>query len=100
MAHEIGHLLLGPNAHSTAGIMQMRWDPTQIRLAVMRRLFFTDEQSKIMRAHAYSQMKLQASPGEQRVRTGDQQDGKQEQNPDSSQGASSDLYSTGFGGKP
>ncbi len=76
IAHEIGHLLLGPNGHFTNGIMQRRWGPNQIRLAVTRRLFFTDEQSKIMRANAYSRMRLQANLGEQRVRTGDQPDGK------------------------
>ena len=27
IAHEIGHLLLGPNGHSLAGIMQPQWEP-------------------------------------------------------------------------
>ena len=27
LAHELGHLLLGPNSHSEKGIMRLRWQP-------------------------------------------------------------------------
>jgi hypothetical protein len=46
MAHEIGHALLGPNAHSVSGIMQNR-----LRVFDMERiLYFTGSQSQRMRA--------------------------------------------------
>ena len=48
MAHELGHLLLGSNGHSATGIMQPRWDPSQIRLLMMGDLQFTPEQMKLM----------------------------------------------------
>ena len=31
IAHEIGHLLLGTNAHSVSGLMRARWTPADIR---------------------------------------------------------------------
>jgi hypothetical protein len=48
MAHELGHLLLGSNGHSTAGIMQPRWESGQVRQLLMGALQFTPEQSKRM----------------------------------------------------
>jgi hypothetical protein len=50
MSHEIGHLLLGPGAHSAGGIMRGRWDFEQLRLAMMGMLTFLPEQSKLMQA--------------------------------------------------
>ena len=48
IAHELGHLLLGSDAHSATGIMQPRWDPSQVRLLLMGTLQFTPEQTKRM----------------------------------------------------
>jgi hypothetical protein len=48
IAHELGHLLLGSDGHSAAGIMQPRWEPSQVRLLMMGTLQFTPEQSKRM----------------------------------------------------
>jgi hypothetical protein len=48
MAHELGHLLLGSDGHSGSGIMQPRWDPSQVRLLLMGTLQFTPEQTKRM----------------------------------------------------
>ncbi|MGA3326447.1 MAG: hypothetical protein ABSF45_18405, partial [Terriglobia bacterium] len=31
IAHEIGHLLLGPNSHSPTGIMMGKWSPEELR---------------------------------------------------------------------
>lgn len=45
MAHEIGHLLLGLNAHSNWGIMKGAWDEDQLRLAERGQLLFSAEQS-------------------------------------------------------
>ena len=48
IAHELGHLLMGSDAHSASGIMQPRWDPNQVRLLLMGTLQFTPEQTKRM----------------------------------------------------
>ena len=51
IAHELGHLLLGTNSHSRAGIMQSPWKPKQVRKAMMGTLLFTAEQAKLMQAN-------------------------------------------------
>jgi hypothetical protein len=48
-AHEIGHLLLGSNAHSAMGIMAPHWEQEELRHAGMGSLLFTHEQSVHMR---------------------------------------------------
>jgi len=50
MAHELGHLLLGQNAHSGRGIMQGAWRKTQLRSAASGLLRFTGEQAQHMQA--------------------------------------------------
>ena len=50
MAHEIGHLLLGSNAHSVNGIMQAHWKYSELRRISMGNLEFLPEQAKRMRA--------------------------------------------------
>lgn len=45
MAHEIGHLLLGSNAHSRHGIMQACWKRDQLRSIATGGLWFTSEQA-------------------------------------------------------
>jgi hypothetical protein len=52
MAHEIGHLLLGSNRHSTKGIMRGRWEYSDIRLAIAGSLSFTPEEASCMRDEA------------------------------------------------
>jgi hypothetical protein len=59
IAHEIGHLLLGPNGHSSGGIMQAQWERKQVRQLMMGILLFTSQQSKLMRAEARRRMSLQ-----------------------------------------
>lgn len=49
MAHELGHLLLGLNAHSALGIMSPVWAREKLWQAERGALVFTDEQSKRMR---------------------------------------------------
>jgi hypothetical protein len=49
MAHEIGHLLLGSNAHSRQGIMCPQWHKGELRLASKGSLLFSQEQSRFMR---------------------------------------------------
>ena len=49
MAHEIGHLLLGSNAHSRQGIMCPSWHRDELRRASMGALLFSEEQARFMR---------------------------------------------------
>jgi hypothetical protein len=50
MAHEIGHLLLGPDSHSLTGIMRAKWNRDELELIRLGRLLFTPEQSALIRA--------------------------------------------------
>ena len=59
IAHELGHLLLGPESHSRLGIMNAHWGPAQIRQALMGNLRFTSDQSKAIRAALQRQTKQQ-----------------------------------------
>ena len=46
MAHEVGHLLLGTNAHSQMGIMRPKWQGQELRRVGMGALLFTPEQGR------------------------------------------------------
>ncbi len=59
IAHELGHLLLGANSHSDAGIMQPRWEPNQFRHLMTGTLLFTNEQSTLMQEQARTRLVLQ-----------------------------------------
>ena len=48
LAHEMGHLLLGWNAHSPVGIMQPRWNKEQLQSIAMGRMCFSNEQAAKM----------------------------------------------------
>jgi hypothetical protein len=50
IAHEVGHLLLGPSSHSGGGIMRGEWGPKELQLALMGRLLFASQQAKLIRA--------------------------------------------------
>jgi hypothetical protein len=51
LAHEIGHLLLGPHAHSAAGLMRAYWDRHDIAHGVAQGTFTfsADEADRIRR---------------------------------------------------
>jgi hypothetical protein len=73
IAHEVGHLLLGRNSHSAGGIMQGEWGPKELHLALMGRLLFTSQQSKLIRAETRRRMSLHIGIlREQRLATLDQ----------------------------
>lgn len=59
MAHEIGHMLLGPNSHSTGGIMRGEWDAESIRLMTMGTLLFPSQQARTMQLQARRRSVLQ-----------------------------------------
>jgi len=48
-AHELGHLLLGTHSHAFAGIMAARWQKQSLCKIAMGSLYFTHEQSGLMR---------------------------------------------------
>jgi len=50
MAHELGHLLLGQQAHSDRGIMQGAWKKADLKRAAGGGLTFTQEQAEKMQA--------------------------------------------------
>jgi hypothetical protein len=50
IAHEIGHLLLPANAHSSRGVMQADWDKALVREAARGSLAFTQSQAAAMQA--------------------------------------------------
>lgn len=49
MAHEIGHLLLPPNAHSSEGIMRSNWHPGLFPPKTPGVLGFPPEQARLLR---------------------------------------------------
>ena len=49
MAHELGHLLLGLNAHSSWGIMCQSWHGAKLRLVSMGEILFSKEKARFMR---------------------------------------------------
>jgi hypothetical protein len=46
IAHEIGHLLLGANRHSAAGIMKADWRHKDLELATQGRLVFSESERR------------------------------------------------------
>jgi hypothetical protein len=48
IAHEIGHLLLGSNAHAISGIMRAHWESSELHRIAMGTLMFLPEESKRM----------------------------------------------------
>jgi hypothetical protein len=62
IAHEIGHLLLGPNSHYGIGIMRPQWSFEQVRQVMMGTLLFTPEQSKRIRAEARRRTEAMTRP--------------------------------------
>jgi hypothetical protein len=52
LAHEIGHLLLPPNAHWPNSVMQDRWHPSLFLSSSPRLLGFTRDQAKLLRHRA------------------------------------------------
>jgi len=50
IAHEIGHLLLGPDRHADKGIMRANWDRKTLQEAGRGQLLFTRPQAELVRA--------------------------------------------------
>lgn len=50
IAHELGHILLGPNSHSVSGLMRARWDTRELQAAGQHFLSFAPEEAATIRA--------------------------------------------------
>ncbi len=50
LAHEIGHLMLGTERHSSSGIMRCPWNGADLTYAAQGRLLFTPKQARQMRS--------------------------------------------------
>jgi hypothetical protein len=61
MAHELGHLLLGPNAHSPSGIMRGIWSRDDLRFISWSNLLFTPRQSDKLRANIARRMNMESA---------------------------------------
>jgi hypothetical protein len=48
MAHELGHLLLGSNSHSSLGLMRAKWSNRDMERAAKGDLLFTSEQAEVI----------------------------------------------------
>jgi hypothetical protein len=56
IAHELGHLLLGRNAHSHAGIMHARWRDQDLLLSRQAAMTFLPVEAKRIRANVLARM--------------------------------------------
>jgi len=56
ITHELGHLLLGPGAHLTGGIMEPNWRPKDLDRALQRRMSFPRRQSEQIRAQVLARI--------------------------------------------
>ncbi|MFB3924326.1 MAG: hypothetical protein ACE145_21610 [Terriglobia bacterium] len=59
LAHEIGHVLLGPDSHSDSGIMCPNWDRSFLEKAVRGQLLFTPIQAESIRADVRARIDAQ-----------------------------------------
>jgi len=58
IAHEIGHLLLGPQAHAPAGLMRARWSAGDLRAAARTALVFSKREAREMRSEVLARSNL------------------------------------------
>lgn len=54
VAHELGHLLLGKNSHSSEGLMRAKWEAWELREAARGNLLFTKNEMERMRVRYFS----------------------------------------------
>jgi hypothetical protein len=61
MAHELGHLLLGPEKHSPAGLMRAQWSRPDLQLATVEQLRFSAKQGEMMREEVARRVQVEQS---------------------------------------
>jgi hypothetical protein len=69
MAHEMGHLLLGSNAHAVSGIMKAWWQSGELRRIRMGALMFLPEEGKRMRSRVAQETAARKFEEDNRPRT-------------------------------
>jgi hypothetical protein len=62
IAHEIGHLLLGLNAHSPRGIMRAKWNPEDLRPVATPCLLFSLREAQVIRAQVLARLEAETFP--------------------------------------
>jgi hypothetical protein len=50
IAHEVGHLLLGPHAHSLEGLMRAHWGQNELHEAALGNLYFSSHEEARLRS--------------------------------------------------
>lgn len=63
IAHEVGHLLLGPDRHSEKGIMRANWDRKTLQEAGRGQLLFTRQQAELVRTEVRVRAEVSRAPG-------------------------------------
>jgi hypothetical protein len=58
IAHEIGHLLLGSNAHGPRGLMRAKWGPRDLQGASKGYLLFGQKEAELIRANVAARLRL------------------------------------------
>ena len=61
VAHELGHLLLGPR-HTTHGIMSVRWSIRDLQMMTQRRLRFTQAEGSAMQRKIQQECSAKPQP--------------------------------------
>ena len=61
IAHEIGHLFLGPNSHSPVGIMRAGWKEEDLLKVSQARLTFTPDQAQLIRTKVRARQEQQGT---------------------------------------
>ncbi len=59
IAHEVGHLLLGPGRHSSKGIMRPQWSRKDAKVASSGELLFTRAQGRRIRAQVLKRIRAE-----------------------------------------
>jgi hypothetical protein len=54
LAHEVGHLLLGPGRHAKAGLMRCPWGKRELKKAARGQLWFRAEEARRIRDRAWA----------------------------------------------
>lgn len=61
VAHEVGHLLLGPGSHSTSGMMHDSWRVKELEVIAQGRMVFTPTEAKSLRANIRARIAAEES---------------------------------------
>jgi hypothetical protein len=67
IAHEIGHILLGPNSHSPTGIMRSQWTEEEFRNSARQAFRFTPEQAERLQAGLLARLQEQGDRSRREV---------------------------------